>query len=81
MPLITKILELQILNAFQKMSNSETDMKTAQQDLARELAIAIDSYIKTATIIVPPGQLVVTTGTPTAQAGSTTTPSAPAVIS
>jgi len=38
---------------------------------------AIDAYIKSATITVPPGQAVVTTG----GAGTTTTPSLPATIS
>jgi len=52
MPLIKPVLELQILAAFQKMSNSRTDMATAQRELAKELAAAIDSYIKTATVTV-----------------------------
>jgi hypothetical protein len=58
MPLIKPVLELQILAAFQKMSNSETNMAQAQQDLAKDLATAIDVYIKSATVIVSPGQVV-----------------------
>ena len=77
MPLIKPVLELQILAAFQKMSNSATDMATAQQELAKELATAIDAYIKSATVIVPPGQTVASAGT----VGSTVSPSAPAIIS
>jgi hypothetical protein len=81
MPLIPETLELQILAAFQRMTNSETSMETAQKDLARDLATAIDSYIKTATVIVPPGQAVTTAGTAVAQSGATIAPSAPAAIS
>jgi hypothetical protein len=73
MPLIKPVLELQILAAFQKMSASKSDMATAQRELAKELATAIDAYIKSATIITPPGQAVV---------GSvTSTPAPPALIS
>lgn len=82
MPLIKPVLEAQILAAFQKMSTSETDLKQAQMDLAKELATAIDSYIKSATIIVPPGQLITGTGGgPAPVLGSTTAPSSPAIIS
>lgn len=56
MPLIKPLLEVQILTAFQKMSNSSKDIASAQKDLAKDLADAIDKYIKSATIIVPPGQ-------------------------
>lgn len=56
MPLIKPLLEIQILTAFQKMSSSGKDIAAAQQDLAKDLATAIDLYIKSATIIVPPGQ-------------------------
>ena len=52
MPLIKPVLELQILAAFQKMSSSKTDMATAQRELAKELATAIDAYIKSATVTV-----------------------------
>ena len=37
-------------------------------------------YIKSADVIVPPGQAVATTGTAAAQAGATTSPSSPATI-
>ena len=77
MPLIKPVLEMQILVAFQKMSNSETDMAQAQRDLAKDLATAIDSYIKSATVIVPPGQAVTTSG----GAGATASPAPPAIIS
>lgn len=56
MPLVKPLLEMQILTAFQKMSNSSKDIASAQKDLAKDLADAIDKYIKSATIIIPPGQ-------------------------
>jgi hypothetical protein len=74
MPLIKPVLELQILAAFQKMSNSETDMAQAQQDLAKDLATAIDAYIKSATVIVNPGQAVTGTAGPTPVVASTVSP-------
>jgi len=41
---------------------------------------AIDTYIRTQTITIPPGQVVTTAGTALAQTGATTTPSSPAII-
>jgi hypothetical protein len=41
----------------------------------KAIAGEIDKYIKSATITVPPGALVVTAGSPAAQTGSVTTPS------
>lgn len=53
-----------------------TDMRTreanADDEFADRLATIIHDYIKTATITVPPGQLVSTTGTAAAQTGATT---------
>lgn len=78
MPLIKPVLEAQILAAFQKLSNSGGDLASAQRTLAKELANAIDIYIKSATIIIPPGQAV--TAPPPAGVGSTVSPSPPATI-
>ena len=80
MPLIKTLLELQILAAFKRMQTSASDIDTAQLELAAELATAIDSYIKSATIIIPPGIVVATAGTPAAQTGASTAPSPPATI-
>lgn len=41
---------------------------------------AIDLYIRSQTITIPPGQAVATAGSPAAQAGATTAPSPPAII-
>ena len=80
MPLVKPLLESQILAAFKKMQSSAVDTEAAQKDLAKELATAIDSYIKSATIIIPPGIVVATAGTPAAQTGASTAPSPPATI-
>jgi len=81
MPLIKLLLEQQIYAAFKKMQTSAKDADTAQKDLAKDLATAIDSYIKTATIIVPPGQMITGAGGgPAPVVGSTVTPSSPAAI-
>lgn len=74
MPLIKSVLETQILLAFQKLSTSSTNLQSAQQELASDLADAIDIYIKSATIITPPGQTVVGTAGLVPVAGSTITP-------
>jgi hypothetical protein len=74
MPLIKPLLENQILLAFKKLSTSGKSLEQAQKDLAKELANAIDIYIKSALITVPPGQLV-SVATPTGPgAGSTVAP-------
>jgi len=81
MPLIKPLLEQQIYAAFKKLQTSAKDTETAQRELAKDLATAIDSYIKTATIIVPPGQVISGGGGgPAPVVGSTVTPSAPATI-
>ena len=84
MPLVKTLLELQIFAAFKRMQTSASDTDTAQLELAAELATAIDSYIKSATIIIPPGQvvaganapgqIVVTAFVPSPLPGATTTP-------
>jgi len=45
------------------------------------ISTAVDTYIRTQTIITPPGQTVATAGSPAAQTGATTAPSPPALIS
>ena len=65
--------------------NPEEISKTAREKAAKTFADiatpAIDSYIKTATIIVPPGQVIAGSGGgPAPVVGSTTSPSQPASI-
>jgi hypothetical protein len=85
MPLIKPVLEAQIFSALQELFNNTSDPPiVAHQKIATKLANAIDAYIKSATIIVPPGQViqginapgqVVVGGSPAGPvAGSTTTP-------
>ena len=83
MPLVKTLLESQILLAFKK-AQTAVDGESAQKDLAKDLATAIDEYIKTATVIIPPGQVVagvnapgqvvITAFIPTPLPGATTTP-------
>ena len=54
---------------------------TLSDKLSTIIATEVDKYIKSASIIVPPGQIVATAGSPTAQTGATTAPSPPALIS
>ena len=64
MALVKIVLEQQIYSAFKKMQNSAKDTELAQRELAKDLATAIDTYIKTATVIIPPGQVVAGTNAP-----------------
>ena len=64
MPLIKKALEAQILIALQKQATSGKDLASSQAQLAKDLATAIDMYIKSATIIIPPGQASLGTNAP-----------------
>ncbi len=85
MPLIKPVLEAQIFSALQKLFNNTSQQPIqAHQAFAKELASAIDTYIKSATIQIPPGQpiqginapgQVVVGGSPSGPvAGSTTSP-------
>lgn len=44
------------------------------------ISTAVDAYIRSQTITIPPGQIVATAGSPAAQTGATTAPSPPAII-
>ena len=80
MPLVKPLLEAQILDGFQKMSNSETSMESAHRKLAADLATAIDSYIKSATVTVPPGQLVTGVSPAGPITGATTAPGVATIV-
>lgn len=96
MPLIQTTLNIALEEAFDKAlfvfaqtiakspqgtNVADNARKSAAKTFAALATPAIDVYIKSATIIVPPGQAVTTAGSPAAQAGSTVSPSAPAIIS
>ena len=51
------------------------------EGLGKIIAAQVDAYIRTMTIIVPPGQVVLTPFAPAPLPGSTTAPSLPAIIS
>lgn len=66
MPLIKDTLKAQLLAVFLKENTPD--------EAADQIAAAIDSYIKTATITIVPGIPVATAGTAAAQTGATTGP-------
>jgi len=86
MPLIKPVLEAQIFAALQEVfANPGVPPPVAHKKLASRLATAIDAYIKSATVIIPPGQAVQginapgqviagSGGGPSPVVGSTTTP-------
>ena len=57
------------------------EMKKLSEDIATAVSDRVDIFVKSATIITPPGTVVATTGSPSAQVGTTTSPTAPATIS
>lgn len=69
-----------IANSPQGTDVADDARKAAAKVFANIATPAIDLYIKSATITIPPGQVVTTAGTALAQAGATTTPSPPAII-
>jgi hypothetical protein len=95
MPLVQPTLNLALEQAFDKamfvfaetIANSpqgtnvaDKARKAAAKTFATIATPAIDAYIKSATITVPPGQAVATAGSPAAQTGATVAPSPPAII-
>ncbi len=62
-------------------TENPVDADALRDQQADALATAIDNYIRSQQIIVPAGIPVATTGSATAQAGTTTAPSSPATIS
>ena len=85
MALVSSLLEIALKKAFKDSLNVlastypglDGKLNESAEKFASLAADAIDTYIKSATIIVPPGQSVTTTG----GAGATSTPSLPATIS
>ncbi|MEG0519375.1 MAG: hypothetical protein RR555_11010 [Bacteroidales bacterium] len=71
MPLVIPTLQQSILSLLTDM-RTRTDI--SDTEFAERLATMIDAYIKSATITVPAGIAVATTGGPAAQTGTTTAP-------
>lgn len=67
--LVKEILKQNILSL---LSDMRDRTEVSDSEAAERLATIIDSYIKSATITVPAGIPVSTTGGPAAQAGTTT---------
>lgn len=81
MPLIKTVLATEIFFALQALTTAGPENRElAQIEFADSIASAIDRYIKSATIIVKPGQVVTGTAGPFPVVASTTTPSSPATI-
>jgi hypothetical protein len=57
------------------------EMKMLSEDIAKVVSDKVDIFVKSATVITPPGTAVAVTGTPAAQTGATVAPTAPAIIS
>jgi hypothetical protein len=96
MPLIKNTLEPVLEEAFSKAMEvfiesvkaspagtdvSENARNAAAKVFAQIATDAIDSYIKSATIIVQPGQIVTAASAAGPVTGATTSPSSPATIS
>jgi|TARA_R110000796_G_scaffold193731_1_gene310179 hypothetical protein len=62
------------------VDKSALAISTASATFASIAGPAIDAYIRSQLIILPPGQAVATAGSPSAQVGATTAPSPPAII-
>jgi hypothetical protein len=72
-PQIQTVLASFGTEAYLGSPNPTTAQTVFAEKLATAIAIAVQQYLLT-NVTVTPGQLVVTAGSPTAQAGSTTTP-------
>lgn len=66
---LAKQIEQAMKTAF---ANNADNPEQAQQTFAQQLATAIDAYVHSADVVVNPGILVSTSGTPVAQTGATT---------
>jgi len=78
MALVKSTLEVQILALLSDMYSRTENPEQAHADFANLLATAIDTYIKTATVIVNPGQGVQVA--PITGTGSTITPGSGSLI-
>lgn len=75
MPLDKATLRASIKQAFQDQIGTPTVAQNAAlENIAQKLSDAIDVFVKSGTVTVPPGVPVATTGTAAAQTGATTGP-------
>lgn len=61
-------------NILDLLTNMRTKESVCDEEFAEKLSTAIDTYVKTGEVTVAPGIAVSTTGSPTAQTGTTTAP-------
>jgi len=73
MPLVPASLESDLNTLFDSLEKLE-DPKASKKMFATQLSLIITKYIQSATVIVDAGQSVTTSGSPTTQTGSTTSP-------
>lgn len=71
MPLVKATLKTSLLGL---LTGMRAKTEVSDDEFAGQLADMIDTYIKSATITVPAGIAVATTGSPAAQTGATTAP-------
>jgi hypothetical protein len=75
MPLNTPKLYNDIKRAFNAQKNNTDNQDEAIAKIAKDLSTAIDVYVRSATVVTNPGQLVTTATTaPGVQVGATTAP-------
>lgn len=89
-PTLEKALEAAFSQAMYEFINSvrnnqgedvsATAIANASSKFSKLAATAVDAYIKSATVIVPPGQVVSSVSAAGPVAGATTLPSPPAII-
>lgn len=71
MALVVETLKSDILSLLTSMREKT---EVSDEEFAGQLAAAIDTYIKSATVTVAAGIAVSTSGSPTSQTGATTAP-------
>lgn len=71
MTLVVETLKSDILSLLTSMRKKT---EVSDEEFAGQLATAIDTYIKSATVTVAAGIAVSTSGSPTSQTGATTAP-------
>jgi len=74
MALDSTTLASALLTAYQKAQKDQASGKDSTKTLTDDIASAIETFIKTATVTTPSGVAVSTAGSAAAQTGATTAP-------
>jgi hypothetical protein len=80
MALVKTTLQAAIFKAFKDQQGKTDNPDGSLENIADQLATAIENYIKSGTVIVDPGIPVSTAGTAAAQTGATTAPGTGQII-